>query len=112
MAPTLLGLTPGIRQHLLSAAAASAAAAAATKRHRSGGPDSSSGRDSPIDVDDTGSEGGPVSPPSGGPFKAAMSGHFGSAFRQVKPNLKLQRRSPDKDTKTSDKKDKHVWRPY
>jgi len=30
LAPTLLGLTPGIRQHLLSAAAASAAAAAAT----------------------------------------------------------------------------------
>ncbi len=105
----------GIRQHLLSAAASAGAGAGqaptspASLFPSKSSPGSSNDRPrSPIDLDDTSNDGNSsvTSPKSG------ITG-LGSAFRQVKPNHAIsRRRSTDSDDGPTEKKEKHVWRPY
>lgn len=103
---SLLGLNPGIRQHLLSVAAQNAAAAspgssssAATAAAAAAGTSTASSEDNEaVQAGDSKDGSSPLTEKR----KDSISG-LGSAFKQVKPN---QHKSP------SELKDKAVWRPY
>lgn len=87
LASTILGMNPGIRQHLLSVGKNAAAAAASSSSPSSSHPSPT------LDLSKEEEEKEPLS----------NSGNLGSAFKQVRP----QHKAPN------EKKDaKGVWRPY
>ncbi len=89
LSSTILGINPGIRQHLLSVAASNDAAAA------TGSPTSQQ-------LSATAATSSKKKEEESGSKLSPLSSSLGSAFKQVKPVSKMP----------SEKKEKGVWRPY
>lgn len=126
LASSLLGMNPGLRQHLLAMASANtaaahaaaqqaAAAAAASNSEENKSDGSSASSASPLS--DKSSSTAVARRESGNSSSSVISG-LGSAFRQVRPHHRHSSgsggggRGGGQDKSPSDKKDKAVWRPY